>query len=203
MRKILIAILLCLMVAGTAYGKTMMAVCAGVVSAKSCPADAGALISQSGLSAGWHSVADAAEQTYVGQGNYDPGGTDVTICSVDVSFRIAAGTGATVQVEIWEMSGTSLSGTAGAGDCVSDTLEVTTANDMTVHSLGGMSCTLDNTKLYGVVVTRSDHSFDNTNKVEIFTGDVGSWSGQWMEWKADKSRDTDRSEDLAFDLNGF
>ena len=205
MKQFLIAILCFFMLTSISSSRmTTMIVGGGAPAAggSSCPGDATELVGHSDIDTDLQPVGYESAEIYIGQGNFDPGDVDITICSVDVYMHITNGSGNTIHVEIFEMSGTAL-GSSPSGDCVSDSIVMTTANDDQVLSFGGMSCLLDNTKLYGITVARTDHSYDATNFSRVYVGDVGTWSGQYQKWNVSKVSDGTRNLDMAMDLNGF
>ena len=62
----------------------------------------------------------------------------------------------------------------------------------------------DRGKTYGIVVTRTDHGYSETNNCQLYvTEGTGNWSGQWHEWDSSKALDTTRGDYLSYDLNGF
>ena len=208
MKKTILTILLlafCVSISGAGITDKLRAVIAAKNAAApggdSCPGDATELVGFSSLNADFYSIGYESAEIYVGQTNFDPGDTDVTICSVDIYMHITGGSGNTIQVEIFPMSGNNL-GIAGA-NCVSDSIVMTTDNDLQVHSFGGMSCLLDNTKLYAITIARTDHSYDASNYSAGWAGDIGSWSGQYGKWDVSGVSDGTRSVDYAMDLNGF
>jgi len=165
----------------------------------SCPTDESLQVDAAVDTGLFVNILDNDDAVFAGQGDYDPGGTGITVCAVSFWIRTINATAQTLQVEIWEMNGTAL-GNAPTGTC--------TSTSQLAESLGnikfvGLDCTLNNGTNYGIVLTRSDHSYDGTNYYGIYRDSSVSWSGTFREWKGNKTEGTDRTTEGCIDVYGY
>jgi hypothetical protein len=150
-----------------------------------------------------------ANREYKGQANFAPA-TDLsgskTICSIGIGFRQTVGDVSSIdfQIEIYAMNSTSL-GSAPTGTCTSSTRKITGEYPIGELKFTGLSCLLESGTLYGIVLTRSDHSYSATNYVEVFSSSSSSYTGYLASWQvSDKARtDDDGAYDISLRVYGF
>lgn len=139
--------------------------------------------------------------SFVGQANFSPGGAKV-VCQVDMNIRNVTGSATTWYFEIYEMNGTSL-GTLNSG-CTSDSKSINGAGTV---SFTGLSCTLDNAKTYGLVITRTDRTYNADNYlgagVYVATTTNMNISGSLYSWNTDKTKADYMTADLSCKVYGY
>jgi len=174
--------------------------CAGasVAAAKSCAVDSAVIIDKI-FTDDYYSQGADANYVWVGQGDFDPG-ANIVVCQVDHNVRNATGS-ADYRIEIWTMSGTSL-GILASG-CTSNSVTISAAG---TKQFTGLTCALTNGNLYGIMITRSDNGY-GTNflgaGIFVAIGANMAVSGNEMEFKSDKTRQSSNAADLSMKLYGY
>jgi len=189
--------------AGFGYGNVITGGRVATVAELSCPTDETSLFDISDQTDDFAGVSSSTSYVYLGQGNFDPstnlGGT-ARVCAVSVNVRSIIGTGAgDMQIEIYEISSINL-GSSPTGTCTSASQTISSTG---VTKFTGLDCLLETGKTYGITLTRTDHSYDAANYIQVYTDTAGSESGGCWGWGADKNRADDNSFEFAIKIWGY
>lgn len=208
MKKLILALLF-LLLSCPVFAETQLAWMGPVITgtgtvsggSKSCPTDETLFLDQLST-ADFYSAFYTADNTYAGQGYFDPG-ANKTVCTVKIGVRAIAGEGNPIdmKVTIFAMDTNDL-GSSPTGTCVSNTVSVTGAGTFVFP---GLDCSLVNGTLYGIVLHRADNSYDSDNNLSIFVNDASAYSGGFNWWNASKTyvNGSGTDGDLSMQLYGF
>lgn len=171
----------------------------GASAAKSCPSSATSLIDNIPDDDDFVGVIGTGITT-----NYGPVGQRYTpaantrICSIVYNVRSCAGSGATYAVEIYDISGGTTLGTPASG-CTSGTKAITSG---AAHEFTGLNCALTASTEYAILITSSNG--DESNYCSVFYGGTDVISGNYCQWKSDKTIYDNRTTwDFSFEMWGF
>lgn len=132
--------------------------------------------------------------TYWGQSAWVPA-ADKTICRVDVYVYSIVGDISAIdwQIEVYNMSGNNL-GTAATGTATSDAKKITGTGWVSFTGLAAQVTTLGS---YGIVLTRSDHSYGAAyvNMRTMATGN-DTLIGVQSSWYSDKTTSVPHDDDV-------
>lgn len=209
--KTILRIALCLCLLAVSADARMGAVAVGgqgvAVVGSSCPGSETVLLDVLNNAGDYYFAGYDTTTVFLGQGSFAPAtdfGGSKTICSVGVGIRTTSGdvSGINWRVEIYAMSSVNL-GSAPSGTCVSDQQVISGSYPIGEVKFTGLSCVLESGTTYGVAITRSDHSYNSTNFVQVFVGSTTPYSGSEMEWQSDKARADDNSADVSLKFYGY
>jgi len=118
---------------------------------------------------------------YVGQGAW-VADNNYTISALEVEFSYEWGTfSQNVVAEIYNMDGTSLGTLVGAS-------AAQLVTGVGVVKFTGMNAAIVNGNSYGLIIRRSDSSYDGTNCLSLYVDTTGSsWSGNYVNWYGNKT----------------